>query len=326
MQFYPLKIWSDNSNVNFMALSKFSYFLSSLVIIATFILISFFKLNLGIDFIGGVNIEIKTSKPIDIQDMRSKLAQLEIGQVSIQSMYINTQGSDNDVLKNALNSSDSNSKILQEQEVAIKISGANSMDSVIDKVKSSLSEYFGSSDLEYRKIDFVGPQVGKQLIYSGAQSIFFAFLAIMAYVWMRFEWQFGLGVVISLVHDAILCIGFMSITQLDFSLSSVAAILTVIGYSVNDSVVIYDRIRMNMRKFQQKTIAEIINISINQTLSRTTLTVFTTLIANLALILWGGAELRSFSMLVFFGIIVGTYSSIFVSAPILTLFRLEKFK
>jgi preprotein translocase subunit SecF len=304
-----------------MTLSKFSYFLSSIAIIATFILLGISKLNLGIDFIGGVNIEIKTSKLIDVQDLRSKLAKLEIGQVSIQSIYLDTLNN------NALDKQkDTNDTALQAQEIAIKISGAGQIDNVIDKVKKALEHDLGDNNLQYRKIDFVGPQVGKQLIYSGAQSIFFAFVAIMIYVWMRFEWQFGLGVVISLVHDAILCIGFMSITQLDFSLSSIAAILTVIGYSVNDSVVIYDRIRLNLGKYQNKAIAEIINLSINQTLSRTTLTVFTTLIANLALILWGGAELRSFSMLVFFGIIVGTYSSIFVSAPILTLFRLEKFK
>lgn len=300
MQFYPLRLWSDNSNFNFINLSKFSYFISSLSIVLTIVFMMLFKLNLGIDFVGGINIEIKHTPEIDIANIRGKLEDLNLGQILIQSFA--------------------------EDEISIKISSDIAVDLVVEKIKVSLTQNFPTHDFEYRKIDFVGPAVGNQLIVSGAKSIIFAFLAIMAYVWIRFEWQFGLGVVLSLIHDAILCIGFMSITQLDFSLSSVAAILTVIGYSVNDSVVIYDRIRENIRKYRKKQIAEIINISINETLSRTTLTVLTTLIANLALIIYGGPALQSFSILVFFGIIVGTYSSIFVSAPILMFFKLEKFK
>jgi preprotein translocase subunit SecF len=300
MQFYPLRLWSDDSNFNFIKLSKLSYFISAAAIVLTVVFMFIFKLNLGIDFVGGIKIEFKHTPVINIADIRNKLDDLELGQILIQSFA--------------------------EDEVSLKVSSEHPVDIIVEKIKSALTKDFPAHNFEYRKIDFVGPAIGKQLIVSGAKSIIFAFLAIMVYVWVRFEWQFGLGVVLSLVHDAILCIGFMSITQLDFSLSSVAAILTVIGYSVNDSVVIYDRIRENIRKYRQKTIPEIINISINQTLSRTTLTVLTTLIANLALIIYGGQELRSFSMLVFFGIVVGTYSSIFVSAPILTFLRLEKFK
>ena len=157
-------------------------------------------------------------------------------------------------------------------------------------------------------------------------AMIFSFLAIMVYVWIRFEWQFGVGVLIALVHDVILSLGFMSITRFDFNLSTIAAILTIIGYSVNDSVVIYDRIRENLRKFGKKPINEIINLSVNETLSRTTLTVLTTLLANLALVFFGGEAIHSFSVLVFFGILMGTYSSIFISAPILTLFTSKKFK
>jgi preprotein translocase subunit SecF len=261
-----------------------------------------FKLNFGIDFMGGINIEIKTQKAIEVSEMRQNLTHLNSGEVVIQNI------GDNEI----------SIKVLANQD--------QEADSIVQEVKTSLNKHFPDSGIEYRKVDFVGPQVGRQLIFSGAQSIIFAFLAIMVYVWVRFEWQFGLGVVLSLLHDAILCLGFMSVSQLDFNLSSVAAILTVIGYSVNDSVVIYDRIRENIRKYKQNSIPEIINISINETLSRTTLTVFTTLIANLALIVYGGPAIRSFSVLVFFGIVAGTYSSIFVSAPILSLLKLEKFK
>ena len=148
-----------------------------------------------------------------------------------------------------------------------------------------------------------------------------SFIAIMIYIWVRFEWNFGIGVLIALFHDVILSLGFMSITEYDFNLSTIAAILTVIGYSVNDSVVIYDRIRENLRKYSKKAFGDVINLSVNETLSRTTITVFTTLLANLALILLGGEAIRSFSVLVFVGIFIGTYSSIFISAPILTLFN-----
>jgi preprotein translocase subunit SecF len=302
MKLYPLRLWSDNSSFDFISLGKFSYTISAILSILSIILVIIFKLNFGIDFKGGINVELKSSPPIDLSEARHSLNKLNLGEVSIQS--------------------------IGEDEISIKISTSDNQDAnlITEKIKNSLSKNFTESNIEYRKIDFVGPQVGRQLIFSGAQSIVLAFLAIMVYVWVRFEWQFGVGVVLSLLHDAILCLGFMSLTQLDFSLSSIAAILTVLGYSVNDSVVIYDRIRENIRKYKQKTIPEIINISINETLSRTTLTVFTTLLANLALIVYGGEAIRSFSVLVFFGIIAGTYSSIFVSAPILTLFKLEKFK
>ena len=164
------------------------------------------------------------------------------------------------------------------------------------------------------------------MISSGVMAMLLSFLAIMCYIWIRFEWQFALGVLAALVHDAVLSLGFMSITKLDFNLSTVAAILTIIGYSVNDTVVIYDRIRENLRKYNKKSPTIIIYMSINETLSRTTITVLTTLLANIALIIYGGEAIRSFSILVFFGILIGTYSSIFISAPIITLFNFKNFK
>ncbi len=161
---------------------------------------------------------------------------------------------------------------------------------------------------------------------SGIKAVILSFFGIMIYIWFRFEWQFGVGVLVALVHDFIISMGFMSVSQLDFNLSSIAGILTIIGYSVNDSVVIYDRIRENLRKYGNMEINDIINVSVNETLSRTTLTVLTTLIANLSLILFGGEAIRSFSLLVFFGIVFGTYSSIFISAPVLTILNIKKFK
>jgi preprotein translocase subunit SecF len=303
MQIFPLRFVSDNTKIAFMKLRYFSFILSIVLSILSIILLFTNSLNFGIDFTGGVVIEARSNTEPDIAKMRHVLNGLELGDISLQ-----TFGKENDFM--------------------IRIGGAHTQADVsviLDKIKNSFKAEI-KGEIEYRKTDFVGPQVGGQLIASGVQALVLAFFAIMVYIWFRFEWQFGVGVLIALVHDLILSIGFLSITQLDFNLSSIAALLTIIGYSVNDSVVIYDRIRENLKKHKNKTVDEIIDISINETLSRTTMTVVTTLIANLALIIWGGEAIRSFSVLVFFGIIAGTYSSIFISAPILKILGLEKLK
>ncbi|MDF2965186.1 MAG: secF [Rickettsiaceae bacterium] len=301
MKLYPLRLIPDNTSIDFMKLKKISFFISAILTIASFIALFTFKLNLGIDFAGGIVIEARTSEPADLSRMRSILTDLKIGEVSLQNF-----GSDKDI--------------------SLRIGGGATEEQLmknIEIIKETLKKNFNLK-IEYRKIDFVGPQVGEQLIKAGIQAMLLAFLAIMIYIWIRFEWQYGIGILIALAHDVIVSLGFMSITQLDFNLSSIAAILTIIGYSVNDSVVIYDRIRENFRKYHKRTIDQIINLSVNETLSRTTLTVLTTLIANLALVLFGGEAIRSFSLLVFVGIAIGTYSSIYISAPILTLFGLKR--
>ncbi len=191
-------------------------------------------------------------------------------------------------------------------------------------MKEALNKYF-DNQIEYTKIEFVGPQVGSALIKDAILAMLFSFIGIMIYIAFRFEWQYGLGIIIALIHDTIFTLGFMSISNLEFDLTSVAAILTVIGYSVNDSVVIYDRIRENIVKYKNMSIADMINLSINETLGRTILTVVTTLISVAALILFGGEKLHSFSVTVFFGIVIGTYSSIYISAPILMHLGIKKF-
>lgn len=303
MQLYPLKLIPDHTTIDFMKLKNINYIISIALTVISLGWLGFAGLNFGIDFAGGISIQARTNEAPDLAKMREVLGKLHIGEVILQ-----TFGKDNDV--------------------SIKVGGSgNEADLMknIELIKDALKANF-PYEIDYRSVDFVGPQVGRQLIESGATALVLSFLAIMVYVWIRFEWQFGVGVLIALVHDSIMSMGFMSITQLDFSLSSIAAILTIIGYSVNDSVVIYDRIRENLRKYRLKTTEEIINLSVNETLSRTTLTVLTVLLSNLALIIFGGEALRSFSMMVFFGIAAGTYSSIFISAPILTLFRIEKFR
>lgn len=186
---------------------------------------------------------------------------------------------------------------------------------LVKNIQQTLQENF--TQIQYRKIDYVGPQVGSELILKGLLALILSFVAIMIYITIRFDWQFGIGGIFALLHDAIVVLGFFAITGLEFNLTSIACILTVIGYSINDSVVIYDRIRENLKKHPKINLNDLINTSINSTLSRTILTASTTLISLLALIIYGGDVLFSFSVATFFGIALGTYSSIYISAPIL---------
>ncbi|MFK8040189.1 MAG: protein translocase subunit SecF [Rickettsiaceae bacterium] len=302
MQLYPLKLFPDKSDFNFMNFRKVSFSLSIILCIVSFIYIGLYKFNFGIDFTGGIAIELKVDQDPDLASMREVLNNLNLGEVVLQNFG-------------------------GPQDLIIKFGSTHisNLTKDVALIKTAIADSF-PYQCDYRKVDLVGPQVGRALIESGSIAICLAFVAIMIYVWIRFEWYFGIGVLIALLHDVIIACGFMSISRLDFSLSSIAAILTIIGYSVNDSVVIYDRVRENIRKFSNKNLIEIINLSINETLSRTILTVLTTLIANLALIIFGGEALRSFSVLVFFGIFIGTYSSIFISAPILIFLTKGRFK
>ncbi len=302
MQFFPLKLFPNNSNFDFMRIKNFNYGLSVLLFVISIAWIGVYKFNFGIDFVGGISMELRVDQAPDLAKMRTVLGDLEIGEIVLQNF-----GSDRDI------------------SIRAGISSEENLMQNIELIKSALKQNF-PYEFEYRKVDFVGPQVGNQMIRSGIMAMLLSFLSIMVYIWIRFEWQFAIGVLAALVHDAVLSLGFLSATNLDFNLSTIAAILTIIGYSVNDTVVIYDRIRENLRKYNKKPVSTIINMSINETLSRTTITVFTTLLANLALILYGGEAIKSFSVLVFFGILIGTYSSIFISAPIITLFNFKNLK
>jgi len=302
MQLFPLKIFPSNTNFDFMLVKNLNYALSVFFFILSLVWIGIYKFNFGIDFAGGISMELRINQTPDLAKMRMILNELNIGEIVLQNF-----DSDKDI------------------SIRAGISSEENLMHNIELIKSALKQNF-PYEIEYRKVDFVGPQVGNQMIQSGIMAMLLSFLSIMVYIWIRFEWQFGIGVLAALIHDAVLSLGFLSATKLDFNLSTIAAILTIIGYSVNDTVVIYDRIRENLRKYNKKTIGTIINMSVNETLSRTTITVFTTLLANLALILYGGEAIKSFSVLVFFGILIGTYSSIFISAPIITLFNFKNLK
>lgn len=303
MKLYPLRLWESNTSVDFMRLRTINYSISLIFTLISITWIAIFGFNFGIDFAGGITIEMRTAEKPNVAELRDVLTKLDIGEV-----MVNTFGNENDIaVRIGVHKNDGN---LTEK---------------VHKIKEVLNHHLHNK-IDYRKVDFVGPQVGGNLIKSGIYAVSLSFLGIMIYIWIRFEWQFGLGVLIALMHDGVIALGLMSFTRLDFNLSTIAAILAIIGYSVNDSVVIYDRIRENLRKYASRSIDDIINLSVNETLSRTTLTVVTTLLAALSLILFGGEAIRSFSILVFVGILFGTYSSIFISSPILTLFKLERFR
>jgi len=302
MQLFPLRIFSAKPSFDFVGIKKISYGLSLLLLLISFVCVGIYQFKFGIDFIGGISMEVRTDQEPDLNKMREVLGEMEIGEIVLQNF-----GTSKDL------------------SIRVGVSSEENLMANIALIKETLKNNF-PYQFEYRKVDFVGPQVGEQMIRSGFMAMVLAFIGIMLYIWVRFEWHFGLGVLLALLHDVVLSLGFMSLTGYDFNLSTIAAILTVIGYSVNDSVVIYDRIRENLRKYSRRGVNDLINLSINETLSRTTITALTTLLANFALIILGGEAIRSFSILVFVGIFIGTYSSIFISAPILTLFNFKSFK
>ncbi len=286
----------SSANINFMSFHKIALTLSLISILVSLILVVVKGLNFGIDFAGGILVEVRIDKKVEISQVR-KLLSAEIKDVQIQNV-------DNDGLLIRVSKTD------EEQAV------------IVEKIQEILVNNF--ENIEYRKIDYVGPQVGSELVWKGFFALLLSFVFIMIYIWIRFDWQFGFGGIFALVHDAILTLGFFAVTGLEFNLTSIAAILTVIGYSINDSVVIYDRIRENLRRYKKMELGELLNSSINSTLSRTVVTSGVTLFSILALIIFGGEVLKSFSIATFFGIAIGTYSSIYISAPILLYFDPRK--
>ena len=289
---------TKDTNIDFMKSKNITYAISATLLILSIVCIAFRGFNFGIDFSGGILMEIKSDKVIDVEQMRKELSHLDIDDLNLQAM-----GEDG-------------------TELAIRAQ-AKELDekaqmNVVNQIKKTLG-----SQYEYRRIDLVGPQVGGELKKDGVIASVIAILAITAYIWFRFEWQFALGAILGLTHDILVTVGLLSLFQLDFSLTTVAAILTLAGYSVNDTVVTYDRIRENLRKYKKMKQIDLLNKSINDILSRTILTGLTTLFAALALLIWGGDTLRSFAFTIFFGVIIGTFSSIYVSTVFLSLFDLR---
>jgi preprotein translocase SecF subunit len=287
-----LRLVPDDTHIRFMWLRRFTMPLSAAMSVLSIVLFLVVGLNFGIDFRGGSLIEVQTRNgPADIAQMRATLSGLGLGDLQIQEF-----GGPNDVLI----------------RVVEQPGGELAQQAVITKVREALGD-----SVEYRRVEIVGPTVSAELARTGTIAVIVAIIAILIYIWFRFEWQYAVGAVVATIHDVVLTIGLFAVLQLDFNLSSIAAILTIVGYSLNDTVVVYDRIRENARRFKRRAVPELIDLSINQTLSRTVMTSLTTLLALVALYVFGGEVIRSFVFAMIWGVLVGTYSSIYVAAPIL---------
>ena len=294
--------FATNSKIKFLSLRRPAFILSLVLIICSVLIYSFKGLNFGIDFRGGTLIEVETSESENLSNLRSILNNLELGDIQVQEF-----GSAKNIL------------IRVEQQAG----GDQIQQNVVNIVKTALNTSL-SSDINFRRTEVVGPKVSSELIKAGVIAIVVAVFAMLVYIWFRFEWQFSLGAVIALIHDVLLTLGIFSLLQLEFNLSIIAAILTIVGYSMNDTVVVYDRVRENLRKYRKKEIIDLLNISINETLSRTIMTSVTTLLALLSLYIFGGSVIKGFTFAMIWGVLVGTYSSIFIAAPLLNYLKVKR--
>nr|WP_249127536.1 protein translocase subunit SecF [Bradyrhizobium lablabi] len=290
----PLRIVPDDTHFDFTQFRRISFPISAALSIAAIILFFTHPLNFGIDFKGGTLMEVRAkSGTADIAQMRTTLGSLGLGEVQLQQFG---EGQADVLLR-----------------VAEQPGGDKEQQVAVDKIRAALGD-----SVEYRRVEVVGPRVSGELLAYGMLGLMLAIVGILIYLWFRFEWQFALGAMIANVHDIVLTIGFMSISQVDFDLTSIAALLTILGYSLNDTVVIYDRIREMLRRYKKMPMPQLLNESINSTLSRSIITHVTVTLALLALLLFGGHAIHSFTAVMMFGVVlVGTYTSIFIAAPIL---------
>ena len=288
----PIKIVKLDTRINFLSKTKLFVSLSLIFIIASIFLLFSRGLNFGIDFNGGTLIEVqKISGNADVSEMRVRLGQLDLGNIQLQEF-----GKKTDLL--------------------IRVEQLSDEEGSQQAIIAKISEVVGG-DYEIRRIEVVGPKVSAELIKKGIIAVISAVISVLIYIWFRFEWQFGIGAIFALVHDIIITIGVFSLLQLEFNLSIIAALLTIVGYSLNDTVVIYDRIREELRKYKKMPIMELINQALNLTLSRTLMTSITTLLALFSLYLFGGEVIKGFTFAMIWGVLIGTYSSIFIASPIL---------
>ena len=298
---FRLRLIPAKTNVAFLRVRLIAFAFSGLLALGSLAMFFGPGLNKGIDFEGGIMMEVATSGPAPLGELRTLLNGLGLGEVALQEF-----GAANDVL------------IRIERQPG----GDEAQKKAVDSVKATLNEAF--DHLSYRRVEFVGPKVSGELVEAAAYAVVASVIAMLLYIWFRFEWQFSVGAVVALIHDVVLTMGMFAVTRIEFNLASVAAILTIVGYSINDTVVVYDRVRENLRKYKQLELAKLLDLSINETLARTTMTSFTTLLALFALFFFGGEVIRGFSFAMIWGIVVGTYSSIFIAAPILLALGLKR--
>jgi preprotein translocase subunit SecF len=282
----------DDTKFGFMRFRRMSFPFSAALSILAVLAFFFVGMNFGIDFRGGTLVELQARQgAADIASIRQRAHQLGFGEVEVQQF-----GTPQDV----------------SVRVALQPGGERAQQAVVDELRNVFA-----AEYDFRRIEVVGPRVSGELVQSGTLGVVFAILGVLVYLWFRFEWQFAVGAVIATLHDLLLTIGFFAVTQLDFNMTSIAAILTILGYSLNDTVVVYDRIREMLRKYKRLAVDEVIDIAINSTLARTINTGLTVMLALLALAWFGGEVIKSFAYAMLFGTIIGVYSSIFIAAPIL---------
>ena len=285
-------------NINFVSKFKKANIFSLIIFILSVIFISFKGLNYGIDFKGGTLIELRTDTSIHASAIRDSLKSMNLGDINVK-------------------------KFGKEGDYLIKVEQKNSNNSnLIPEIKKTLADNL-NADVDFRRVENVGPKVSSELLESSIIAISLALAAMLFYIWIRFEWQFSIGSIIALFHDVTITLGIFSVLSLEINLSIIAAVLTIVGYSMNDTVVIYDRIRENLLKYTKISISDVSNLSINETLSRTIITSVTTLLALISIYILGGEILRGFSFAMILGVIIGTYSSMFVASPILKFLKVS---
>jgi preprotein translocase SecF subunit len=294
-----LKLVSSDTSINFLKFHRLAFIFSSILVAASIGLFAVIGLNLGIDFKGGILIEARDKTgPANIAGLRGDLEQLGLGDISLQGF-----GTETDVLIR-IQRQDGDEKA---QIAAIQLIGKTL-----------------GSDFDIRRTEFVGPTVGAELAEKGMLAVVCALFAIMVYIWFRFEWQFSIAAILALTHDVLTTVGLFALTSFEFNLATVAAILTIAGYSINDTVVVFDRVRENLRRYKSYSLVDILNKSLNETLSRTVMTSVTTLLALGAIVIFGGAVLRDFAIAMIWGVLIGTYSSVFVAVGLLSWFDLKR--
>jgi len=284
------------TNINFSSKFKYANIFSLILFFLSIIFIIFKGLNYGIDFKGGTLIELRANN-IEASSIRDVLKNMDLGDINVK-------------------------KFGQEGDYLIKVEQMGDNNKLIPEIKKNLSDNL-NSEINFRRVENVGPKVSAELLRSGVIAISLSLAAMLFYIWVRFEWQFSIGSIIALFHDVIITLGIFSILSLEINLSIIAAVLTIVGYSMNDTVVIYDRIRENLGKYHRLNMSDIANLSINETLARTIITSVTTLLALLSIFILGGEILRGFSFAMILGVLIGTYSSIFVASPILRTFKVS---
>ena len=308
-----LKLVPEKTNVGFMKWRSPAFVLSAIMIIASIFLVTTRGLNFGVDFAGGSVIEIEKPEAVEVGDVRSVMNGLNLSDVGVTEA-VGTGVDPQPVFVIKFRASEGSEDAERAQQQAT------------DTARAALIEAFGLGDADFRSTESVGPKVSGELFQAGITALVVALVFMLAYIWFRFEWQFSVGAVAALAHDVIITMGMFALTRLEFDLTTIAALLTIIGYSMNDTVVVFDRVREEMRKYKKMALDAVIDLALNGTLSRTLLTSGTTLLALLAIFFLGGPVLRGMSFALIFGVIIGTYSSVFVASSILLTIGVEREK